>query len=471
MPERNEPLSERELDILRLVATGKANKEIANQLLISPNTVKVHLRNIFAKIGVVSRTEATLYALKIGLVQSHAPIQGPAEAPLERLSGEAESAAVEISASATGMEGALLAQKPRTRWPAWLVGLLIVGALLLAIGGGIVGIRLLNGGFLAQPTTLSTAAAQSTALAAAPQRWGSRADLPSPRKGMAIIEYENGLYVVGGETSLGIDGALLRYDLAENTWTTLPNKPTAVTEVRAALVREKVYVPGGKLANGSATDRLEVYDPRKGAWENKAPIPEPLSAYGMASFEGQIYLFGGKNGEQYSASVYVYHPQEDRWEARTSMPSPRAYTGVVESGGKIYVIGGRDDHQALDANEAYLPNRDLEGEMPWITYAPLPEKRYAMGAVHLAGLVYLLGGLNESNQPAREPAIQYAIQADQWTEFDPPPVSIGASSGLLASGNYLYVLGGETPAGLSATNLTYRAIYTVTVPVIINEEP
>ncbi len=277
------------------------------------------------------------------------------------------------------------------------------------------------------------------------------------------------LYIVAGETGQGISGALLRYTQANNTWSTLTSKPTPVTDIQAALVGEKIYVPGGRMADGNATDRLEVYDPRKGKWENRTSLPEPLSAYGMAFFEGQIYLFGGKNGAQYSASVYVYDPQEDRWTTRTSMSSPRAYAGVAESGGKIYVMGGYDGQHALDSNEAYLPNRDIAGESPWKTFAPLPEARYAMSTAHMVGLIYLMGGLDENGQPAGKPAIQYSVQADQWTEFESPPVKIGANSALLPSGNYLYILGGETPDGLSAENLAYRAIYTITVPILIND--
>jgi ATP/maltotriose-dependent transcriptional regulator MalT len=65
-------LTEREQEILRLVATGTSNKDIAQQLFISSNTVKVHLRNIFAKINVTTRTEAAMYAVQIGLVKSPA---------------------------------------------------------------------------------------------------------------------------------------------------------------------------------------------------------------------------------------------------------------------------------------------------------------------------------------------------------------------------------------------------------------
>jgi DNA-binding NarL/FixJ family response regulator len=63
-------LSERELEILRLVSTGASNKEVAQSLYISSNTVRVHLRNIFTKIGVTSRTEAAMYAVRIGLVRT-----------------------------------------------------------------------------------------------------------------------------------------------------------------------------------------------------------------------------------------------------------------------------------------------------------------------------------------------------------------------------------------------------------------
>lgn len=67
-PESPQSLTERETEVLRLLAEGKANKEIALTLSISETTVKTHVSNILMKLGVPSRTQAALYAVRIGLV-------------------------------------------------------------------------------------------------------------------------------------------------------------------------------------------------------------------------------------------------------------------------------------------------------------------------------------------------------------------------------------------------------------------
>ena len=67
-PQSPEKLTERETDVLRLLALGKSNKEIALDLFIGEKTVKTHVSSILGKLGVPSRTQAALHAVRIGLV-------------------------------------------------------------------------------------------------------------------------------------------------------------------------------------------------------------------------------------------------------------------------------------------------------------------------------------------------------------------------------------------------------------------
>lgn len=67
-PELAEPLSEREIEVLRLVATGATNRAIAETLSVAEGTVRNHLTNILGKLAVTDRTQAALKARELGLV-------------------------------------------------------------------------------------------------------------------------------------------------------------------------------------------------------------------------------------------------------------------------------------------------------------------------------------------------------------------------------------------------------------------
>ena len=66
-------LTERELDVLKLIASGMTNNQIANELVISENTVKGHVSNILNKLHLIDRTQAAVYAWQRGIVQRDTP--------------------------------------------------------------------------------------------------------------------------------------------------------------------------------------------------------------------------------------------------------------------------------------------------------------------------------------------------------------------------------------------------------------
>jgi len=73
LPPTEEPLSERELEVLSLVARGLSNQDIGEKLFISERTVRSHVSNILSKLHLANRTQAALYALREGLARLDEP--------------------------------------------------------------------------------------------------------------------------------------------------------------------------------------------------------------------------------------------------------------------------------------------------------------------------------------------------------------------------------------------------------------
>ncbi len=441
-------LSERELEILKLVATGASNKEIASQLYISSNTVKVHLRNIFSKIGAASRTEAAMYAVHVGLVEG-GPAQQSTEDASAVLASSIDHAAAETEATSS-----------RRIWPRWIIAL---AALFLVSIGGIAFIL----GRSTTPQATVTPPTPPPATATAFPRWQSLAPLPTARRGLALVAFENKLFAIAGETSQGISDALEIYDVNSNTWAASVSKPIPMTDIAAAVLNGLIYIPGGRTGPTAdqITGQMEIYDPVEDIWRPGAPLPYPISGYALQSFEGRLYLFGGWDGSTYLSNVLMYDPIQDTWQEQTPMPTARAFCGAATAGGKIFVIGGMAGGPPLDVNEIFTPAREsVDGSNPWEIGFPIPDARQGLQVISIAETIFVLGGSNQANSSY---GLTYIPQSDMWQSLEASPQPLGAYFGLSSIGPQLFITGGEVGSTLSNQNLAYQALFTFAIPIII----
>ena len=433
MPGEND-LSERELEILKLLSTGASNKEIAQQLVISPNTVKVHLRNIFSKIDVVSRTEATLYAIKIGLIRPEgAVLQGsemPAPEPVIQPVPWYQRAEMVIGLSAA---------------------LLIFVAVLVYV--------FVNQNNLDQNNVNEVTSTLN--------RWTALAPLPEGRSGMAIERYKSSIYLISGLSPDALTGSVLAYQVNNNSWISRAPKPTPVTDAQATLIGERIYVPGGAGSDGVVTDVLEIYDPRLDAWTTGANLPGPASQYALASFEGRLYLFGGWDGSAYLDSVWTYDPGADEWQLLQPMPGPLGGAAAVMAGGKIFLIGGTNGQQALTTVRAYYPNREISGETAWEDRPDLPEARSQLQGTSLTDTVYISGGYGQDQQPFSS-VLRFNESADTWEVVNEPAGEISPDAAMIGYDTRLHLFGGELNNVPSTTHQAYQAVYTVRLPAVSN---
>lgn len=453
-------ISQRERDILRLVALGATNQQIADQLNISINTVKVHLRNIFEKIGAASRTEATVYAIRQGLVQ----LEGQATTTALSLEPPAEEVVppeiiplpnpsiTEVEALANSTEAPPLGSVIPTAsgasvWPRRGVLLALALGVVLLLGTGVAYL------YFQQPGAVATTPQpQANPL----NRWKLHSTWPQPRSDFAVAAYDNKLYLIGGSLDNTVSGAVERYDPSKDQLVALNAKPTPVQRVQAVTIGGKIYVPGGEAQDSKVLAICEVYDPRSKQWESLPPLPAPRSRYALAEFEGQLYLFGGWDGSSYRNEVFVFDPRANTWAERTPMRTARANAGAALVESYMYVIGGENQTGPLATNERFDPTSENGGS--WESVVPLSKPVIAPAVVGTINSVLLF-------DPQQRTATEYSPTADAWQTPVSVPADVGLSSRAAALSTSIFLFG-PTATNQPGAVSEYQVLYSTLFPII-----
>lgn len=456
MPELGEPLSDRELDVLRCLSKGAGNKEIASELFISENTVKVHLRNIFAKLGVATRTEATTVALQQGLVVIPG-MELPAQSGTTAVTSPPFTAP-EIAAESDDAPPVMDTAEATPPLPVsrrWPLALAVVGLVGLAILIVVV-ITSRQNSPAAAPTPAPFAAVELG------ENWQTIRPLPTARTNMAAQAIGTNVYIIGGETADGVTKTVLAYGAFDGLWAEVAAKPTAVTDASAATLFGEIFVPGGRLADGQPTNILEVYSPTNNAWRVAQSLPHPVTG-GLALSDGSyLYLIGGWDGANYLDTVYRYDPGQDRWQLLPPLPHARAYLTGGAVLGSLYIVGGYDGENIVASCDQFNPQTN-----EWQSCPPMLRPRARAGAAAILNKLYVVAG----EQPAGDSAPYselYDPVSQQWTILNTPVLANGATwdgFGAAHVETRLYMLGGEQNGTPVADSYQYSPlIYQTFIP-------
>jgi DNA-binding CsgD family transcriptional regulator len=445
------PLSEREMDVAQLLATGASNAEIARDLVISPHTVKVHLRNIFEKLHVNSRTEASMVLVQRGwlvvpgavieTVETPAPPPAPEPAPLDEV-------------------------RPYVApWQRlYLVGALVLCLLLLATP--------YVGAWMTDSTDLLTNAGQAVTAPPAMQldsRWQLRTPLRQPTGRHAMVAYAGNLYTLGGETASGATlDTVAFFDTQRSTWVAAPALPEPRANLAATPLGNLLYVAGGSqlLPGGEVvlSNQLLAYSSESEQWREIGKLPYPVAGAALVADDSALYLLGGWDGHNMRDEIWRFAPSSRPagagWELVGHLAKGRAFLGATMVRDDIYIAGGYDNEHELALFERFTTTTSEVREL-----SAMATPRGGLALVYDGVALYALGGGWTSPLANLE---RYDFSTNSWSNFPSPIEGEWRHLAAVGADGQLVITGGWAGDYIDS-QLQYQSSFRALLPVISND--
>lgn len=418
-----EALSAREREILKLIAEGKSTKEIASELFISVNTVKVHTSKVYKKMDFSSRSEATLFAVKAGLISVDLADAEDAPETTDKETVPAKPA------------------KPYYLWAGLAVAILIIAALALN-----------------RPTAPEPGQLMPVSLSRV-QKIG-KVNLASIAP-MLIADRDN-VYILDGSQKSDEAGLFRRLETSSGKTTNLPSIPVPVSGAKPGIAGSMLFIPGGTQGSGLVSKSLQAYDLSKKRWQVMADLPSPLTDYALANYNGEFFLAGGWDGIHASDQVLIYNPSENKWRAGPRLANARIDPALFIENGVLTILGGTDtEGNKLDSAESFLiqGNFFAEGVSP---FGKLPEPVKIKGSALLSGVAYILA----EDVNGEDLLLQHTLEGALWNKTSLSELEIAdAAQAMTGLDGNLY-FAEISPDAKSINLIKYQAIYTFVFPII-----
>ena len=470
--EFGDSLSKRELDVLQELATSLSTKEIGQKLFISPNTVKVHTRNIRTKLGATSRMDAVTKGIQLNLVKGYAtvsaesnpptvdkpePVVQPTEPEIEPTLPDPTPLPTKPTSEPTSIQLTEPEVQPTTPepnppetdaattsfgWSPVLLGLLLLAVLLI---GWFALPQILN---QVTPTPEPFVETELDELG-----WFTTRPLTAPTSHHTLTSIGLNLYLIGGETEQGVSDQTLRYNTSDLTWQSLADKRTPISDAGSGVIQGQIYVVGGRSADGSPSNQLEIYSPTSDAWRPAAALPVAAAGGVVLVNSDLLYFIGGESDSGALADAYVYDPAADGWRPLPSMNTARSHAtgGILNN--RLIIVGGIDGEQELRTCEQF----DLATE-EWLPCADMLEARAGASATAIVNELHVIGGGVKDTVPHGE---IYDSHKDTWQLLNMPMLNSAESYTHLGTATVetnIYIIGGERNGIKQSSNYIYRTL-------------